>query len=55
VTVGLDGTVQAVAAPVENATGGSEIVQPTRSAAGVATPVLPGDPVGAGSAQGAAK
>ena len=56
VTVGSDGTVQAVvAAPVERATGGSEIVQPPRSAAGVATPVPPGDPVGAMSAQGAAK
>jgi hypothetical protein len=56
VTVALDGTVQAVfPAPVESATGGSEIVQPTRSAAGIATPVSPGDPAGAGSAQGAAK
>jgi hypothetical protein len=55
VTVGPGGEVQAVVTPVENATGGSEIVQPTRSAAGVVTPVSPGDPAGAGSAQGAAK
>jgi hypothetical protein len=55
VTVGPDGAVQAVSAPVENATGGSEIVQPTRSAAGVATPVPLGDPAGVNSAQGAAK
>jgi hypothetical protein len=55
VTVGPDGTVQVVTALVENATGGSEIVQPTRSAAGIATPVPPVNPVDAGSAQGAAK
>jgi hypothetical protein len=56
VTVGPGGKVQAVvAAPVENATGGSEIVQPTRSAAGDATPVPPGEPAGVSSAQGAAK
>jgi hypothetical protein len=55
VTVGPGGAVQVVTAPVENATGGSEIVQPTRSAAGGALPVPSGDPAGVSSAQGAAK
>jgi hypothetical protein len=55
VTVDQGGKVQPGSAAADNATGGSEIIQPTRSAAGVAAPVLPSDSASAGGAQGTVK